>query len=204
MRPLQLCVLAAWLLACPAWSQTEASSGTGNVASERTRIGNTRQQKTAELDAEESACLSKFAVTDCQNKVSTRRRQLLSDLKRQEADLNALERRQKGLEQLQRGEEKAADRAARQLELQTGPDRTAQSDKKKAQDEKILNHRQQANPAGSQPPAGKSSSTLDPKVVDAKREAYAEKQKALEKRRKDREQRLLDKGVGSPPLPVAP
>jgi len=204
MKPLQLCVLAAWLLACPAWSQQDASSGLGNHASARARIDNTRQQKTAELDAEESACLSKFAVTDCQNKVSARRRKLLSDLKRQEAALNALERRQKGLEQLQRSEEKSSDRAVRQLELQTGPDRTSQGDKKMAQDDKILNHQLRAHPAGSPQPAGKSTSTLDPKEVEANREAYAEKQKALEKRRKDRDQRLLDKGVGSPPLPVAP
>ena len=90
------------------------------------------------------------------------------------------------------------------MELQTGPNRSLQSDKKKAQDEKILNHQQQAHPVGSQPPVGKSTSALDPKEVEANREAYAEKQKALEKRRKDRDQRLLDKGTGSPPLPVAP
>ena len=204
MKPLHRCVLAAWLLVCPAWSQQDAPPDMVNLESERARIDSTRQQKTTELDAEALAWLSKFAVTDCQNKVSTRRRQMLSDLKRQEASLNALERRQKSLEQLQRGEEKAADRAARQLELQTGLDHTAQSDRKKAQDEKILNHQQQARPAGSPPPAGKSTSVLDPKDVEANREAYAEKQKALEKRRKERDQRLLDKGAGSPPLPTTP
>ena len=204
MKPLQMCVLAAWLLACPAWSQQDAPPDRVNPESERTRIGNMRQQKTAELDAEALACLSRFAVTDCQNKVSARQRQMLSDLKRQEASLNALERRQKGLEQLQRGEEKAADRAARQLEVQTGLDHASQSDKKKAQDEKILNHQQQAKPAGSPLPAGKSTSVLDPREVEANREAYAEKQKALEKRRIEREQRLLDKGAGSPPLPKTP
>ncbi len=204
MKPLQICALAIWLTACPVWCQTEASSGKATLEAERQRIDSTRQQKTAELDAEELACLSKFAVTDCQNRVSARRRQLLSDLKRQEASLNALERRQKGLEQLQRGEEKAADRAARELELQTGSERTEQSDKQKAQEEKVRNHRQQANPAGGSPPAGKSTSTLDPKEVEANREAYAEKQKALEKRRKDREQRLLDHGPGSQPLPSTP
>ena len=197
-------VLAILLMACTAWSQPDLSPGVGDVDSERARIDNTRQQRTAELDSEALACLSKFAVTDCQNKVSARRRQLLSDLKRQEASLNALERRQKGLEQLQRGEEKAAERAARQVELPTGPGRALQSDKKKAQDEKILNHQQQARPVGSLSDAGKSTSALDPKEVDANREAYAEKQRALEKRRKDRDQRLLDHGAGSPPLPSAP
>jgi len=199
-----MCLLTAWLLACPAWSQPDGPPDTVNLESERARIDNTRLQKTAELDAEESACLSKFAVTDCQNKVSARRRQLLSDLKRQEASLNALERRRKGLEQLQRAEEKATDRAARQNELQTAPDRTSQSDKKKAQDDKILNHQQRAHPAGNQAPTGKSTSALDPKEVDANREAYAEKQRALEKRRRDRDQRLLDHGAGSVPLPTAP
>lgn len=204
MKPFQVCVLVVWLLACPAWSQQDAVAGMGNLESERSRIDNARQQKMAELDAEALACVSKFAVTDCQNKVSTRRRQLLTDLKRQEARLNTLERRQKGLEQLQRSDEKAADSAARQMELQMGQDRTSQSDKKKAQDEKILKHQQQGTPAGSPPPAGRSTSAIDPKEVEANREAYAEKQKALEKRRKDRDQRLLDHGPGSPPLPAAP
>ena len=204
MKRLQWWALVVLAMGSTVWSQQNVAPDLANLESERLRIDTTRQKIIAELDVEDSACSAKFAVTDCQNKVSARRRQLLSDLKRQETSLDALERRQKGLEQLQRGEEKAADRATRQLELQTGSNRSLQSDKKKAQDEKILNHQQPPRPVGSQPPVGKSTSALDPKAVEANREAYAEKQKALEKRRKDRDQRLLDKGTGSPPLPVAP
>jgi hypothetical protein len=204
MKPLRWWAVVVLVVGSTAWSQQGAAPDMGSVESERLRIDTTRQQKIAELDVEESACSAKFAVTDCQNKVNARRRQLLSDLKRQEASLNAIERRQKGLDQLRRAEEKAADSAARRQELQTAPGGAAQSDRKKAQDEKILNHQQQANPVGGQPPAGKSTSALNPAEVDANRAAYAEKQNALEKRRKDRDQLLLDKGAGGPPLPVAP
>jgi len=203
MRPLQIYGLAVWLVVGPVWSQQDGSADVSNVESERARIDNTRQQKTAELDAESLGCLTKFAVTDCQNKVSARRRQMLSDLKLQEANLNALERRKKGLEQLQRSADKAADSAAGQLELQTRLDSRSEDTKKAVQAEKVLNHQKQANPVGSPMPVSKATSTLDPKELEANRAAYAEKQKALEKRQKDRDQRLLDHGATGPALPVS-
>lgn len=50
----------------------------------------------------------------------------------------------------------------------------------------------------------KSKNILDPKVVAKNREAYVEKQRALEKRRQERDQRLRDQSKGVPALPLPP
>ncbi len=171
---------------------------------ERARIEGLRQKKTVELDAEDAACLSRFAVADCQNRVSVQRRQMLSDLKRQETSLSAAERQQKGEEQLQRGTAKAEENVQRQLETQATAEKRRLEDRQKAQSDKQRVHREQAQPAGSKAGPSKSGSVMDAMTVAKNREAYLEKQKALEKRRQTRDQRLLDHGKGSAPLPLAP
>jgi len=199
--------LAAFWLCClcvPAWSQGDADSAIDGSAVERARFEGIRQQKTTELDAEEAACASKFAVTDCQSKVTLRRRQMLADLKRQEAALNAAQRQQKGRDQLQRGAEKAKERTQREEEARETAEKALLEDRQKAQDEKVQAHLQQARPSGSKAPGGKSTATLDPKDIAKNREAYDEKQRALEKRRQERDQRLKDHPTTKPPLPVAP
>lgn len=195
----------AWLLvASSAWGQSIDSRDLDPAEKERHRIESVRQQITAELDAEDAACLSRFAVSDCQNKVSARRRQVLADLKRQEAVLNAQQRRQKGIDQMRSSLEKAATSSAREAELQTAPSRQLRVDRQKALDDKILNHRQQATPGTGKASASNPSSMQDPKQVEKNRDAYLEKQKAVEKRRRERNQRLLDHGTGGPPLPAQP
>lgn len=204
MKRFGLIACACLLVASSAWGQSMDSHDLNPVESERLRIENVRQQRTAELEAEYARCSSRFAVTDCQDKVSVRRRQMLADLKRQEADLNAEQRRQKGVDQMRSSSERAATNAAREAERQSAPGMQSQEDRQKALDEKILNHRQQATPGTGKASAGKSSSVQDPQQIEKNREAYLEKQKAVEKRRRERDQRLLDHGAGGPPLPVAP
>ena len=194
-----------WLagLGTAVWSQGAPDVGGGGQA-ERLRIDSMRQQKTAELDAEESACLSRFAVTDCQNEVGVRRRQMLSDLKRQEAVLNAADRKQRGVEQLQREELKAADNVQRQRDAQTRTEKSVLQDRQKTQDDKQRSHRQRAQPVKSQAAVAKTGAVLDAETIEKNRQAYSDKQKALEKRRQERDQRLLDHGKGSQPLPLPP
>lgn len=197
--------VALWLagLGTAGWSQGVPDVVVGGQA-ERLRIDSMRQQKTAELDAEESACLSRFAVTDCQNEVGVRRRQMLSDLKRQEAVLNAADRKQRGVEQLQREELKAADNVQRQRDAQTRTEKSVLDDRQKTQDDKQRSHRRQAQPVRSQAPVAKTGAVLDAETIEKNRQAYSEKQKALEKRRQERDQRMLDHGKGSQPLPLPP
>lgn len=204
MSGLRIATLLLVTLASSAWSQSNLASAPNGGDAERARIDAVRQQKMAEFDEEEAACAPKFAVIDCQNKVGMRRRQTLADLKRQEITLDAAQRRKKGVEQVQRAQDKAAESLQRKMEEQAGAEESAEAQRQKTQDEKIHNHQMQANPAGSKAPVAKSASVLDAQTVNNNRADFLAKQKSLEKRRQERDQRLLDHGAGSAPLPVAP
>lgn len=204
MKRLPWAVLTAVVLCSAAWSQESSVSVMDTYDQELQRIGSLRQQRTVELDAEDAACLNRFAVTDCQNKVAVRRRQMLADLKRQESVVKDAQRQQKAAEQLQRSADKAAENARKAAELADGERVDTQAERQKAQDEKVLSHRQQAKKIEPRASAPKIASDLDAEAQARNRAAYQEKQQAAEKRRKDREQRLIDHGTGGPPLPVAP
>jgi glucan-binding YG repeat protein len=195
-------LLLAWTAS--AWGQGDGGQTPpdGSAAVERVRIDAVRQQKTVELDAEDAACLSKFAVTDCQSKVGTRRRQMLADLKRQEANINAIERRQKVAEQAQKTQEKSAEGAQRERDMHVGTKKTTEEERQKSLDEKVLNHKNQAKL--SEAPTTKSTSKLDAAAVEKNRAAHQDKLTELEKRRQERDKRLKDHPASGPPLPVAP
>ena len=185
-------------------AQAESETVPSDIGTERARIDGIRQQKSAELDREDAACLSRFAVTDCQNKVGVRRRQMLVDLKGQEASLNTLERGQRRAEQLLLGEQKMVDSTQRQQEAKAVAEKNQAVDRQKILDDKRRNHQEQAQPVSRKTPVPKSSALQDASVVKKNREAYLEKQKSLEKRRQVRDQRLLDHGKVAAPLPVLP
>ena len=200
------CVVAlALAAACTlAWGQGGVGLPEGGIQAERARLESMRLQITTDLDAEAATCLSRFAVTDCQNAVGVRRRQLLEDVKRQENSLNATERQQKAAEQLLRDREKAADNAQRQRDARQNAERALQGDRQKAQEEKQRAHKEQARPAADKAASSKSGAVLDPQTVEKNRQAFLDKQKALEKRRQERAQRLVDHGKGAAPLPLPP
>jgi hypothetical protein len=204
MKPWMGIALAAVVLAFPAWGQEAAVSSMDRFDQELQRIGSIRDQKTAELDAQDAACLKKFAVTDCQNKVAAQRRQMLADLKRQESTVKDAQRRQKAADQMQRSADKAAEKAQREAELQAGEKAESESDRQKTQDDKVQSHRQQAKPAEPKASAPKLASDLDAKTQAKNRAAYQEKMRATEKRRQERAQRVRDHGTGGPPLPATP
>ena len=186
-----------------AWSQGDLGQAGGAAQAERARIESLREKKTNELDAEDAACLSRFAVTDCQNRVGVRRRQMLFEFKAQEAVRNVAERRQKGEDQLKKqGQVKLGENRQWQLEAQAAAEKLGLEDRQQAQSDKQRAHQRQAQPMGSKLVIVKSGLGMDAKTVEKNREAYLEKQKALEKRRKERDQRLLDHGKGGPSLPL--
>ena len=170
---------------------------------QRQRIDVVRKEKLAELAAQDAACVSRFATTDCQNLVSVRRREMLANLKRQEARLNEVDRRQRGEEQLQNTQDKASDREQRQSEMSAlQPD--SLGERQRAQNEKVLNHKSQAKSVLPSAVVNKTASGLDAASIESNRAAFAEKQRAAERRRLDREKRLLEKNSDSPPLPRNP
>lgn len=199
MKTLWLLMVVAALQGT-AWSQEVLAPDPDAVEKERARIESIRQQQGALFDEQERVCQSKFAVNDCLKGVRKRRIAMQSDLKRQEIILNNAQRQQRGAEQLQRSEEKAADSAQRQRENAEQPSSSSLEERQKAQDEKNLNHRMQATPVGSSPSAGKTAAPPD---VQA-RDAYTEKQKALNERRLERDKRLKEKSTTSPGLPTPP
>ena len=67
---------------------------------ERDRIARERSQADSRLATQEVACYKKFAVTDCLNAARARRREILSDLRRQELTLNDADRKRRAGERV--------------------------------------------------------------------------------------------------------
>ena len=203
---MQRWTLGLLLTGCTAFAvaQVAAEPVAFDTGAQRAIIDTIRQQKSLELDKEDASCLTRFAVTDCQNQVGVRRRQMLTDLKQQEASLNSAERKQKHAEQLLLNQQKAADSVARQQEVNPAAAKDKAIDRQKNLDDKKSTHQSRAKPIGENVPVAKSSSILDAEIVEKNRAAYLEKQKMLEKRRQDRDQRLQDHGKGAEPLPTLP
>ena len=200
----RLILLACTVLAASAMAEAPAQPAVAEPDLQRQQINVMRKERLKELAAQDAVCLSRFSVTDCQNNVGVRRRQMLSDLRRQEARLDEVDRRQKGADQLQRSQDKSADMAQRASEVSAKTDHDTQEERQKALNEKVLSHKKQAKPVSPSVPALKAASGLDAETIEKNRGAYAEKQRAAAQRRQEREKRLLDNVNGSAPLPQRP
>lgn len=196
-------LLGASVLSSPAWSQPEVFQGVEQVASERLRIEAQRQKATAELNAQEQACQSRFMVTSCEQDVRRRRIAILADLKRQDAALNDVERRQRGEEQVQRGGEKQAERALNDADLARSP-APSQAERKMNQDAKKLEHQKTGAAANGAPKDGRLPSTPIPPDVQTNRAAHLQRLEDARLRRVERDKRLLDRPAGVAPLPAPP
>jgi hypothetical protein len=205
MKMSQLLLAFAWTAyAASAMGEPVNDGVDAELDLQRQRIEAVRKENMAELAAQDAACLSRFAVTDCQNKVGVQRRAMLAELKRQEARLDERDRRQKGAAQLQRTQDKASERVQRQSEAQANVKADSPEQRQRSLDEKVLSHKNQARPTPPSAPVSKTASGLDAVTIESNRAAFTEKQQAAERRRADREKRLLDKASGSAPLPKNP
>lgn len=194
--------MAGLVMSMQAWSQSGSSLTPADRDLERTRIEAVRQEKTAAFDAQERSCLVRFAVTDCKNRIGVLRRQMLADLKRQEAALNDADRMQRAAEQEQRTREKQSGIDERRME---STERAQEQDERKAAlQEKQRSHQQQAKPADTAVKPDKAPSGLDAASIEKNRQAHAEKLRAAEQRRIERDQRLSEKGNGGVALPINP
>ena len=91
-------------------AQTTAGEGQTDINVERARISAAQATMEAGFLAEDAACYKKFAVNRCLDRVNTRRREAIADLRRQEILLNEEERRLRGAAQLRKLEEKAVEK----------------------------------------------------------------------------------------------
>ena len=204
----KVCALAvACLMLVPSvWGQSSSAQQPDDLAQQRERIAASRQHKTVELDAQAAACWSKFAVTDCQNKVKTQRRAMLAELWRQEIRLNDQERQQRAAEQMLRNQAKAAEWAERQADepSRAGANIDSPDQRQERLSEKAIGHQQRAKAITPVVPVSRAPSGPDVETVERNRTAYAEKLRAAEQRRQEREKRILEKRGNSAPLPPTP
>lgn len=106
------------LTAIGSLAQADKSAGGLDVAAERARIAKERATLSRATAIERAACYQRFAVDSCLTESQERRRDQTDHLKRQEAQLNDAERKQRGAAELQRLEttKKDADDAARNVD----------------------------------------------------------------------------------------
>lgn len=188
--------MAVWLSA--GFSvQAAAPLDESAVEAARARLDAQRKTQNAEFAAQDDACLTRFAVTDCQNAVAKRRRAASARLKREEVELNNAVRQQRAQEQVTRTQEKQDARATRDASNAVA----APPDREKALQEKIQNHPQ---PAQAQARRAKVVEAADAKVLEENRKAYADKQQTLLKKRQERDRRLQEQGPPKNHLPVPP
>jgi hypothetical protein len=197
-----ICGTLAVSLLCPsAWSQQDMLLGADQVATERLRIETQRQQANAELDAQEQACQTRFMVTSCEQGVRRRRIATLSELKRQDGLLNDAERRQRGAEQVQLGDEKRAERALSDADLARSPG-PSQVERKMDQDAKVLQHQKTGASAKGTPNEGRTPSTPATPDMQTNRATHLQRLEHARQRRVDRDKRLLERPAGEAGLPV--
>lgn len=197
MRHFWLGVCGMWVLACVTVAHAQVSLSDEEIESQRASLKAEHKALDAKFAAEADACLDRFTTTDCENAVAKRRRTAKAEIRKRELTLNNAVRAQRAREQAERTQEKARGRASTD---QSQASRLAQDR------EKSLQEKQQNRP---QPGVGQAQSTKvapvhDPKVLDERRKAYAQKHQDLEKRRADRDKRLAEDQNPGASLPTPP
>lgn len=199
--------LVCWLClvgATAAWAQDPSAALASADAAEFQRIEATRARETAAMDAQESACYQRFAVSSCLTEVQSRRRAMLANLRQQEAVLHEREFAERGAEQRRLSQQKVLERQQREEELRASHAQADRADKLQAQKDKQAEHAAMAQPrAASAGPATPQPTGPTAAEQAAKRDSYARKLAEAEKKRQEIAKRLADKaGKGAAPLPV--
>jgi hypothetical protein len=197
---LGLCLLVfsqwAWLEELPVRTEVD-------VSAQRRLISESMRQQNERFDNEVRVCSQKFAVTGCVNAVESHRRAAIAELRRQDADLNALERQRRTQDQVKRLEEKARDRARQDAELAS----VSHQESKTSAEHLAAEQGQLAVSAQVSEPGAKAlkpSPAIDAQQVQKNRAQADRKLEALRKRRLDRDKRQKEKKGNAAGIPVPP
>ena len=197
-------LLVALLASCCVRAQNMAGEGVESPAQSRGAIENLRIQKTEEFDRIQHACYQKFAVNDCLSTLNAQRRQLMADLKRQEEAISSSERMQKAAEQLQRLEQKKRDAEQRNAEAKPVDPIVVEYEKRHSQQEKADQHQQKAAENSPREPKIRASEVPAPSVLRQRQAAYAQKIAEANRRKADRDKRMLEQNPTIQGLPKPP
>lgn len=211
-KKLLLCVA---LLAggAPVWAQTNAAAGNIDPTAERARLSKERAEVEARAKTEQTACYQRFAVEDCLQDSRRKRRTAEDSIKRQEADLNDMERKRRAAAQLERldkappraQDDPAAQEKARQS--QQGREQRAADHAQsraeaaaKAEDNRRDLDAKQRNHAEQQAKAARLQAD-----APTERARFERKQEQAAKRRAERERQNAERTKPrSAPLPAPP
>lgn len=174
-----------------------------SVAAERVRIQSERRQLQSHFARDEAACYQRFAVNDCLIALRAKRREALSDLRRQEVSLNDVERKSRGAAQVQRVQDKVA----------SGSDAALLSPPARVESRSGRNTTGRAGPttpalrppAKANPPPKRTAKVQKAPSASAEAVArYEQKQREAAERRAKRDAKpAVGKKPASPPLPAA-
>jgi hypothetical protein len=180
----------------------------GDFTVKRQEIEAVRQRETARFDAADAQCKTRFAVTDCLSASQTKRRAVMSDLRRQESHLNELERARRGAEQLELSNKKALERAQREKDVAANhaANVEAQAQKQNEQAQKReANRKVPASPVGGSKPVPNAPSGPTPAEQSTHRADYERRQAEAQQRHIDAQKRQKDKAAKpASTLPVPP
>lgn len=211
-KQLLLCI-ALLASGVPALAQTNAASGNIDPAAERARLSKERAEIDARAKAEQTACYQRFAVEDCLQDSRRKRRTAEDSIKRQEADLNDMDRKRRAAAQLERldkappraVDDPAAQEKARQSQ-QGREDRAADHAASradaaaKAEDNRRALEAKQRQHAEQQARAARLRAD-----APAERARFERKQEQAAKHRADRERQNAERTKPrSAPLPTPP
>jgi len=201
MRTAWATLACCMLLPC---ARAEVLVDSASASAERIKIEATRQQELVVLEAQESACESRFAVTDCVNAVRTRRRQVLAGFKRQEVALNDAQRKQRALEQRAAAKERAEERSRRDAQTPAAVPSDATAEPTTTPAIPTANPPAVISHTASQP--GREKAATNPALPQRQinKSEYDQKQKDVEQRRLDRDKRLKDRPGGQAAWPAPP
>ena len=194
--------LALWLLVLCVNAQVAAQEDP--LALARSRIEAQRQRETAQFDAQEQACASRFAVTDCVNAVHSQRRKLLAELKRQDDRLVDQQRQQRSQEQAAALQAKQQERARQQADATRAAQQEA-VERKATSAEKSAQRPPAPGASAPRPARPKTSAPVDAAALQQSRADYAHKQEEAQQRRARRDKHVQENKASQPqPLPVPP
>ncbi|HEY9223505.1 hypothetical protein [Variovorax sp. N23] len=211
-KQLLLCI-ALLASGVPVWAQTNAAAGNLDLDAERARLSKERAELEARTKTEQTACYQRFAVEDCLQDSRRKRRTAEDSIKRQEADLNDIERKRRAaaqLERLDKAPPRAQDDPANQekaRQSQQGREQRAADHAQsradaaaKAEDNRRALEDKQRNHAEEQAKAARLRAE-----APAERARFERKQEQAAKHRADRERQNAERTKPrSAPLPTPP
>jgi len=156
------------------------------------------------FEQKNSACLNKFAVTGCKLDALTEKNELMSPLKKEEAQISQEQKRLRSEQKLQEISLRESPEELERVREKAKVAQDAYEERMKAQAERLNEHERQMNAQSSPSPA------LSPEERAADRQAgaknaqaiYDEKIKNANAHRQDQRQRLATKTLHPKPLPV--